>query len=178
MIACAIPAIAFAGDRAPPEPEGYRTDIYRAPVPETLDGAVVVDTDAAFVLWYTGRVAFIDVYPKPRKPANLGDDALWIDPTRDSIPGAAWVPNVGFGKLPPDRDAGFRQTLSAMTGGDAGAPVLFFCLEDCWMSWNAAKRAMTEYGYTTVFWYPAGTDGWAASGHPLDDIAVPETYGG
>jgi rhodanese-related sulfurtransferase len=35
------------------------------------------------------------------------------------------------------------------------------------MSWNAAKRATEEYGYTQVYWYPEGTTGWEAAGLPL-----------
>jgi rhodanese-related sulfurtransferase len=40
------------------------------------------------------------------------------------------------------------------------------------MSWNAAKRALS-YGYTHVFWYRDGSDGWQEIGgfvvevHPL-----------
>jgi PQQ-dependent catabolism-associated CXXCW motif protein len=37
---------------------------------------------------------------------------------------------------------------------------------ECWMSWNAAKRAVA-LGYARVHWYPDGTDGWAAAGLPL-----------
>jgi PQQ-dependent catabolism-associated CXXCW motif protein len=47
---------------------------------------------------------------------------------------------------------------------------LFYCLRDCWMSWNAAKRAIA-LGYT-VAWYPDGTDGWQDAGLPLS-AAVP-----
>ncbi|MDP2740597.1 MAG: PQQ-dependent catabolism-associated CXXCW motif protein, partial [Pseudorhodobacter sp.] len=54
-------------------------------------------------------------------------------------------------------------------GGDPERPVVFFCLSDCWMSWNAATRAL-NYGYTRVFWYPLGTDGWAAQGYPTEAL--------
>ena len=36
------------------------------------------------------------------------------------------------------------------------------------MSWNAAKRALS-YGYSRVYWYPEGTDGWAAAGGELTE---------
>ncbi len=48
-------------------------------------------------------------------------------------------------------------------------PVLFFCLAECWMSWNAAKRAL-EYGYSNVFWYPEGTDGWRFEEWPTQKV--------
>jgi PQQ-dependent catabolism-associated CXXCW motif protein len=44
--------------------------------------------------------------------------------------------------------------------------VLFYCMMDCWMSWNAAKRAI-EWGYSSVLWYPLGADGWEFEGLPL-----------
>jgi PQQ-dependent catabolism-associated CXXCW motif protein len=37
--------------------------------------------------------------------------------------------------------------------------LVFYCQADCWMSWNAAKRALS-LGYSNVAWYPEGTDGW------------------
>jgi PQQ-dependent catabolism-associated CXXCW motif protein len=44
---------------------------------------------------------------------------------------------------------------------------VFYCLASCWMSWNAAKRALA-IGYRHVAWYPDGTDGWAADHLPLE----------
>jgi PQQ-dependent catabolism-associated CXXCW motif protein len=46
---------------------------------------------------------------------------------------------------------------------------VFFCLKDCWMSWNAAKRAL-EYGYANVMWFREGTDGWQELGYPLVEV--------
>ena len=48
---------------------------------------------------------------------------------------------------------------SKRTGGDAGAPLLFYCVTDCWMSWNAAKRALS-WGYTRIYWYRDGIEVW------------------
>ena len=36
------------------------------------------------------------------------------------------------------------------------------------MSWNAAKRAATELGYTDVYWYPEGVQGWKEAGLDLE----------
>jgi PQQ-dependent catabolism-associated CXXCW motif protein len=46
---------------------------------------------------------------------------------------------------------------------------VFFCLKDCWMSWNAAKRALS-LGYRNVMWFSEGTDGWQELGYPLIDV--------
>ena len=50
------------------EPEGYRTDNYRAPVPATLAGARVLATEQAEAIWRSGFGVFIDVLPRPPKP--------------------------------------------------------------------------------------------------------------
>lgn len=151
------------------EPEGYRGEPYRAPVPETLAGAVVVDAKAAHVLWQGGEVAFVDVLPRAPKPGNLPPGTIWRDKPRLSIPGAVWLPNTGYERIAPETEAYLREGLAEVTGDDPGHPVLFFCLEDCWMSWNAAKRAL-EMGYSEVYWFPEGTDGWDFEGYPLERV--------
>lgn len=167
---CASLAASPARAQPPDEPEGYRLENYRAPTPATLRGAKVLATAHAQTLWREGRAVFIDVLPQPQRPANLPPATLWRTPPHDSIPGAVWLPNVGYGEIAPETDAYFRHGLDAATHGDLARPLVFFCLRDCWMSWNAAKRAM-GYGYAAVHWYPDGTDGWRDAGLPLERIA-------
>lgn len=150
------------------EPDSYRMDHYRAPVPISLQGGTVVGPEAAFSLWQSGA-AFIDVLPKAPKPANLPKGTIWRDKPRHSIPGALWLPNVGYGAIADVTADYFQRGLDKITGGDRAKPVVFFCLEDCWMSWNAAKRAI-EWGHTEVYWLPEGTDGWQLWGYPLEKI--------
>ena len=159
---------AAAGDPVR-ELEGYRQDHYRAPVPETLKGAIVISGKTAHALWRTGRVAFIDVLPRAPKPKNLPKGTLWREKPRHSIPGAIWLPNVGYGRLADVTRAYFKRGLSKATDGDKDAPVVFFCLAECWMSWNAAKRAL-QYGYSRVYWYPDGTDDWIFQDYPVEII--------
>ena len=151
------------------EPEGYRGKPYRAPVPDTLAGAAVVTTETAHRIWESGEARFIDVLPRLPKPAKLPEGTVWRDKPRDSIPGSIWLPNVGYQTI-PDLDADyFRRGLEKVTAGDKSEPVVIFCRTDCWMSWNAAKRAI-EYGYTDIRWYPDGTDGWRTAGYQLERI--------
>jgi PQQ-dependent catabolism-associated CXXCW motif protein len=150
------------------EPDDYMQEHYRSPVPATLKGGTVVGPELAHELWQNGTVAFVDVVPRPPKPANLPKGTIWREKPRHSIPGAIWLPNVGYGKIAPQTDAYFRQGLEKVTGGDKAHPVLLFCLADCWMSWNAAKRAIEEYGYETVYWFPEGTDGWTFYDYPTE----------
>ena len=167
LLALWLPLMAHA--ETVPEPEDFRQDEYRAPVPATLEGVTVVDTDAAFALWKTGRGAFIDVLPRPPKPDNLPAGTVWHDKIRNSIPGAIWLPNVGYGRIAEPTEAYFRGGLDKAAGNDPAAPLLFFCLNECWMSWNAAKRAR-EWGYERVFWFPQGTDGWTGAEHPTVEL--------
>lgn len=156
------------------EPADYRMDDYRSPVPPTLAGAMVVTTTEARRIWERGDTLFIDVLPQAPKPANLPEGTLWRQKKREDIPGSVWLPNVGYGRLHPAMDGWFRGHLDRLTAGDRTRPILVYCLMDCWMSWNAAKRAL-EYGYANVIWYPDGTDGWMFEGLPVE-ARTPEPF--
>lgn len=154
-----------------PEPDSYRVGDYRAPVPATLAGADVLDAEAAQALWQSQQAIFIDVYPRPLRPESLPVTTVWRDPAHESIAGAYWLPNVGYGVLSPAAEAYLVTRLEALTAGDKSRRLVFFCERDCWMSWNAAKRALA-LGYGNVAWFPDGTDAWEALGLPLVE-AVP-----
>jgi PQQ-dependent catabolism-associated CXXCW motif protein len=95
---------------------------------------------------------------------------VWRDPAHESIEGAVWLANVGYGKLAPEVADYFRAHLAALTdGGKSRRPIVFFCLRNCWMSWNAAKRAL-EWGFANVVWYPDGSDGWRDIGLPITPL--------
>jgi hypothetical protein len=73
-----LAAVAAAADTSAggtvAEPAGYRMSDYRAPVPATLAGARVIDTEAAYALWNgetAGKAVFIDVLPQPQRPPEL-----------------------------------------------------------------------------------------------------------
>lgn len=156
----------IAGEQPVPEPGDYRQEDYRAPVPSTLAGGKVLDTAAAKALWQTGEAVFVDVLPVPPKP-KLPPGTYYREKPRDDIPGSIWLPDVGYGRLPSDMEAYFADNLKEATGGDLDRPVVFYCLADCWMSWNAARRAIA-WGYKAVSWYPDGTDGWSFEDLPLE----------
>lgn len=166
-LALALLAAPAAGQEAVPEPEGYRMEAYRAPVPATLEGARVLTTEEARALWEAGGAVFVDVLPRPGRPEGLPEDTFWRPKPRSDIPGSVWLPNTGHGALAPDVMRYFAEGLDRASGGDADAALVLYCQAECWMSWNAAKRAL-EMGHTDVAWYPDGTDGWAAAGLPLE----------
>jgi PQQ-dependent catabolism-associated CXXCW motif protein len=169
----AVPVLAGgAGEGgAPPEPAGYRMEDYRAPTPALLTGAVTVSDDEAMSFWKSNAAIFIDVMPRPVRPPNLPEGTIWRQPERRNIPGSAWLPNTGYGVLNAPVTEYFAGNLRRLTGGDKDKPLLIYCLENCWMSWNAARRAL-GLGYRKIYWYPAGTDGWARIGGALE-VAEP-----
>jgi PQQ-dependent catabolism-associated CXXCW motif protein len=169
---CGIaPAAAEQAGSPPAEPQGYRLDHYRASTPATVTGGVALDTPAAAALWKKGGAVWIDVLAAPERPANLPSSTIWSPVARHDIPGSLWLPEVGRGALDARLETYFRSNLEHATGGRADAGVVFYCLADCWMSWNAARRA-ASWGYKRVYWFRDGTDGWAAAGLPLA-IATP-----
>ena len=178
IVVCVVAASVLAGGlahgqgTAPAEPQGYRTDHYRAPTPRTLRGARVASTAQVAALWRRGGAAFVDVLPRPPRPVDLPAGTIWRDRPRSDIPGSVWLPDTGYGALAPAMQDYFAKGLRKATGGNRDKPLVIYCLHDCWMSWNAAKRALAMH-YTRVIWYPDGTDGWADARLPLKQV-VPE----
>ena len=172
LVVAAFAVPAFAQQQEPFEPEGYRADNYRAPVPATLTGARVLTTAEAEAIWRAKSGAFIDVLPRAPKPKNLPAGTVWREAPRKNIPGSIWLPDTGYGALPPTMDDYLQRGLAQASRGDKSALLVIYCLADCWMSWNAAKRALT-YGYSNIAWYPDGTDGWERAKLPTDE-AQPE----
>jgi PQQ-dependent catabolism-associated CXXCW motif protein len=150
------------------EPESYRNDNYRSLTPASLRGARVVSTIEAEEIWMKGSAAFIDVLPNFPPPPNLPAGTLWRGQHRLNIPGSTWLPDTGYGELSPAAESYLKTGLERSTGGDRTKPLVIYCLRDCWMSWNAARRAVM-WGYTGVIWYPEGTDGWQEAGLPLEE---------
>jgi PQQ-dependent catabolism-associated CXXCW motif protein len=114
----------------------------------------------------------IDVLPAPRKPPDWPEGKIWRQPEHQNLPGTAWLPNVGYGELSAEFAEWFESELDRLTEGDKTRPIVFYCEAGCWMSWNAAKRAL-ELGYTDVIWFP-GHDGWAAAGQFMVPAELPD----
>lgn len=156
-----------AGAALPAEPAGYRMDHYHAAVPQTLKGACVVDLKDLQALAKRKDVVLIDVSPAARKPDDRPKDALWTVPKRKTIEGALWMANMGLGELPKPDEAAFQAELTRLAGPDGNRTLVFFCKPDCWMSWNAAKRALS-YGLRNVDWFPGGAEAWIDAGLPSE----------
>lgn len=156
--------------QAVPYPEGYRMTRYLAPVPDGVPGAKTLRVNAAYDMHKTGTAVFIDVIGSGHfLTKGIENEWLVVYP-RLSVPGSYWLPDVGRGALTAKQKHYFRAALAGITGNDKTRSLVFFCLKDCWMSWNATKRAQAM-GYQNVHWYPAGTQGWKEAGHALVEIS-------
>lgn len=155
------------------EPDGYRLDDYRAETPSTLLGASVIDARELRDLMLHDAVVVIDVLPQPPRPPELPATTFWHAPARRNIPGSIWLANVGYGNLSDEMDGHFRDVLGKMALGNMARKFVFYCDAECWMSWNAAKRAL-EYGYRNVYWFPGGVQAWIEAGYPtMLNAAIP-----
>lgn len=152
-----------------PELEGYRLDEYDAPVPEQLTGATTIDAIEVKQLQQELDALVIDVIPAHRKPEFLPENQIWIPPAHKGIAGALWLPDIGYGVLSETTIDYFKTHLQEHTRSRLEHPVIFYCRVDCWMSWNAAKRAL-ELGYTDVYWFPGGIDYWEFEGFELENL--------
>ena len=146
--------------------EGYRIARYRSPTPDSAAGGERIDTvSLQALLRQQPGLALIDV-----QPVRWQDGIFLLSTPRFNLPGSLWLPNVGLGELAPDWSEYFRQGLRQASSGDLHYPLVFYCTADCWMSWNAAKRA-SEWGYRQVYWYAEGTDGWREAEQRLEQAS-------
>jgi PQQ-dependent catabolism-associated CXXCW motif protein len=171
ILATLVSSAVFAQQRIE-ERDGYRTEDYRAPTPATLKGARVLTTTEAEAIWRAKTGAFVDVLPRPPKPKDLQPGTVWRDKPRLDIPDSIWLPDTGYGRLARATEDYLKRGLARASRGDKAALLVIYCQADCWMSWNAAKRAIA-YGYSNVAWYPEGSDGWERAQLPLAE-AQPE----
>lgn len=141
---------------------GYRIARYRAAVPDTVPGGTRVDRDRVDQLIKDGAI-LLDVMASEGAGADPQTGAWRLLRPHQSIPGATWLPDVGRGVLKDGFDSYLKKNLDALTGSDFKKPLIVFCQSDCWMGWNAVQR-IAALGYTTIYWFPEGTDGWVEWG--------------
>lgn len=138
---------------------GYRILRYRTPVPETVPGGTRITAAEINDLVKKQDAVLIDVMPSDGAGLDTGTGQWRMTKPRQDIPGSVWLPDAGKGELSPAMDQYFRDNLAKLTGGNPARAVILYCQSDCWMSWNAVKRA-ASFGYTSLYWFPEGSDGW------------------
>lgn len=176
FLACMVFACgAFAAPSHAVEiPPGYRQPPYLAATPNHLPGAVTVTAEQAESLLHKGAV-LIDA--SPLTLGSYGDkENQWIlKADHVSIAGSVWLPNVGEATPAPALEQWFTAELARLTQGNTAHPIVFFCRPDCWMSWNAGKRALS-LGYSAVYWFRDGIPGWELALLPLTPQAQPVPF--
>ncbi len=130
-----------------------RTAGYHAPTPRTIPGGRVVRTADLKAMREGG--------PQPYLIDVLGGDA------HRTIAGAFWLAGAGAGDMNADEARRFLDAVAKFAGGDRNRPIVFFCADsECWLSYNAALRAVAA-GYTNIMWYRGGLAAWFHAGLPM-----------
>ena len=124
-----------------------------APTPLSIPGAQVIATPALVALMKSkpSAVFLFDVLGGPER-----------------ITGALLaVPAHQPGHFDDAAQREFGNFLQQTTQGRLDVPLVFYCSSPmCWMSYNAALRAV-RLGYRQVLWYRGGLDAWKGSGQPV-----------
>lgn len=150
---------------------GYRAARYRGPVHRAPEGVGRIAPVALAGLRPDVDAIFVDVLPV--EGGYREDDGRWrLAQPHNTIPGAHWFPEAGRAAPPPAILSAFERRVAQLAGGDKNRMIVTFCLADCWMGWNAARR-LRALGYRNVWWLAEGTDGWMDLRLPLSP-AVPE----
>lgn len=81
----------------------------------------------------------------------------------NAIPGV-WLSRPG--SFTDETQTRAAAMLTQATRGRKDMPLVFYCLSPhCWMSYNAALRAINA-GFTNVLWYRGGVEAWQRDGQP------------
>lgn len=153
---------------------GYRIAHYRAAVPETVPGGTRVDRDRVDALIKEGAI-LLDVMPSEGAGADPQSGQWRLSRPHQSISGATWLPDVGRGELKTGFADYLQSNVAALTAGNFNRALIVFCQSDCWMGWNAVQR-IAKLGYTNIYWFPEGTDGWVEWGdrklQPIEPVPL------
>lgn len=155
FLACVVALAARAqGNDVAPTAQ-LRLGNYSAPTPSSIPAARVIDTAELRKLMQA---------PAARQPLlfDVRGERL------ESLPGAIWLPGAGRGSSFEDGiQARLSSVLRETTRGDPARTLVFFCAGPrCWLSYNAALRAV-RLGYRDVRWYREGIEVWGEGGGAL-----------
>lgn len=136
----------------PPQSQLRDSNSLHAPTPLTIPGGKVIGTRQLSQLLGDAqqKALLFQVFGSPQ-----------------TLPSAiAAGPASQGGSFNDDTQRGFGEFLQRTVGGDQSRPLVFYCAGNhCWMSYNAALRAI-NLGYRNVIWYRGGLDAWTQAGLP------------
>ncbi len=125
--------------------------------PTSIPGGQVITTQGLAALYQGQGTPFVvvDVLGQPRSLPN-------------AVPGA-WLSQPGSFDDAIQQQAG--AWLGQLSQQRKDVPLVFYCLSrECWMSYNAALRAIRA-GHRNVLWYRGGIEAWMAAGLPIQGAA-------
>lgn len=126
------------------------TGAMHGPTPSSIPGGQLITTKGVAELVQGRNVPFLllDILGGPEK-----------------LPGAiAAVPAHQAGSFNDRTQSEFGGFLQQATKGNKQMPIVLYCQStQCWMSYNAALRAI-NMGYTNVLWYRGGIEAWKTAG--------------
>lgn len=133
------------------------------PTPTSIPGGRVITTPELVQMLQQGQpIMLIDV---------LGGPQL--------LPNSVSMPMLAQPGQPNDQiTQQFQYSVAQATGGRNDVPMVFYCQGiQCWMSYNAALRAIAA-GQRNVLWYRGGLEAWQAAGLPLQQAGGVMQQGG
>lgn len=145
---------------------GYRITHYRAVVPIAPEGVDRLSIGDVVKMARTGRAILVDVSPAEGGIRDTVTGRWHLAMSHETIPGAHWFPEAGRGQLVDGIERWFVDGVKHLQSNRRDRSIVVFCLADCWMSWNAARR-LHGAGLYNVKWFAEGIDGWRENGRTL-----------
>jgi len=136
-----------------PQAQLRSSDQLHGPTPTAIPGGKVIGTRALARLLQDpqSKALLFHAYGAPQH-------------LPDAIPAG---PAAQGGSFDDQVQREFGAFLQKTVGGDNARPLVFYCQGvQCWMSYNAALRAI-RMGYRNVLWYRGGIEAWAQAGLPV-----------
>lgn len=129
----------------PPQAQ-LRTELH-GPTPTSIPGGQTITTDRLMGLYQQGQQNGLLVF-----------DVLGSDFHLPMAQNAIKASEPGSFNDAVQRE--FGQYLQQVSQGNKARPMVFYCQgTSCWMSYNAALRAI-QLGYSQVYWYRGGVEAW------------------
>lgn len=128
-------------------PQAQLQQNMHGPTPTSIPGGQVITTDGVLGLIQQAQQNGVLIF-HVLGPGN-------------TIPGALnAAPASQAGTFSDQTQQEFGQFLQQVTQGNKARPMVFYCMStQCWMSYNAALRAI-NMGYGNVLWYRGGIEAW------------------
>ncbi len=150
-------------------PSNQLHEVMHGPTPTSIPGGQVITSDRLMMLYQQGQQNGLLVFDVLNGNMHL--------PMAQNAVGAAQS-----GSFNDQTQQQFGQYLQQVTQGNTARPMVFYCAgPQCWMSYNAALRAI-HMGYTQVYWYRGGLEAWSqmqqmAMSMPQQPAQAPGQYG-